>query len=85
LPKPETWLFTAATTPQSPSQSAQTPAHGKDAVTHKDRPLTASWRGVTLDNLLPGAFDTDRLKGCMKGVGQERTVRVSRYSALTPV
>jgi 3-oxoacyl-[acyl-carrier protein] reductase len=32
-------------------------------------PLAA--RGVTINNLLPGAFDTDRLKGTMQGAAQK--------------
>ena len=48
-------------------------------------PLAA--RGVTLNNLLPGAFDTDRLKGTMAGAakksGQEvEAVRAARQKGI---
>ena len=44
-------------------------------------------RGVTINNLLPGSFDTDRLKGTMQGAvkktGQDiETIRASRQKAI---
>ena len=44
-------------------------------------------KGVTLNNLLPGAFDTDRLKGTMVGAskktGQDiETIRAAREKAI---